>query len=99
MKTGFLSSINKINKDKYKEIIMEQNELRNKVKNLNSNNSLIINNTSNNCHIIPFKKYKINYIKDKKNVNVNKINKNGIKGNNNNYNADKIKGNYIGKKV
>ena len=99
MKTGFLSSINKINKDKYKEIIMEQNELRNKVKNLNSNNSLIINNTSNNCHIIPFKKYKINYIKDKKNVIVNKINKNGIKGNNNNYNADKIKGNYIGKKV
>ena len=53
----------------------------------NINNSLYTNNINKNCHIIPFKKGRIHYIKDKNYPN--KINKNGIRLNYNNYSIDK----------
>ena len=62
---------------------------------LNNNNKSIDNNMNKNCHIIPFKKYKINYIKDKKVEN--KSNKKGIRINTNNYPSDRIRASYIQK--
>ena len=63
---------------------------------LNNNNKSIDNNMNKNCHIIPFKKYKINYIKDKKIEN--KSNKKGIRINTHNCPpSDKIKASCIQK--
>ena len=85
---------NILNKNK-NNIFREQNvtSMRNNSPNTNmlltNNNKSIDNNMNKNCHIIPFKKYKINYIKDKKIEN--KSNKNGIKINTNNYQSDKTR--------
>ena len=85
---------NILNKNK-NNIFREQNvtSMRNNSPNTNmlltNNNKSIDNNMNKNCHIIPFKKYKINYIKDKKIEN--KPNKNGIKINTNNYQSDKTR--------
>ena len=85
---------NILNKNK-NNIFREQNvtSMRNNSPNTNmlltNNNKSIDNNMNKNCHIIPFKKYKINYIKDKKVEN--KSNKNGIKINTNNYQSDKTR--------
>ena len=92
--SSFLKNIKENNLNKNKVVILDKNEIKNKYKSPN-NNSIINNNSNKNCHIIPFKKYKINYIKDK-NIN-NKKNKNLIKINTNNYNSDKLKGNNIRK--
>ena len=85
---------NILNKNK-NNVFREQNatSMRNNSPNTNmlltNNNKSIDNNMNKNCHIIPFKKYKINYIKDKKVEN--KSNKNGIKINSNNYQSDKTR--------
>ena len=85
---------NILNKNK-NNVFREQNvtSMRNNSPNTNmlltNNNKSIDNNMNKNCHIIPFKKYKINYIKDKKIEN--KPNKNGLKINNNNYQNDKTR--------
>ena len=85
---------NILNKNK-NNVFREQNatSMRNNSPNTNmllsNNNKSIDNNMNKNCHIIPFKKYKINYIKDKKVEN--KPNKNGIKINTNNYQSDKTR--------
>ena len=95
-----------LNKNKNKNnnnIIREQiaTSVRNNSPNINNilnnnNNKSIDNNMNKNCHIIPFKKYKINYIKDKKIEN--KSNKKGIRINTNNYPAnDRIRASYIQK--
>ena len=71
-----------LNNNKNKGIIPDKIEIKTKDKSPNNNRS------NKNCHIIPFKKYKINFIKDKKASN--KINnKNGIRINTHNYNSDK----------
>ena len=70
-----------LNCNKNKGIIPDKIEIKTKDKSPNNNRS------NKNCHIIPFKKYKINFIKDKKASN--KINKNGIRINTHNYNSDK----------
>ena len=94
---------NILNKNKNNNInnfITEQNGKS--VRNNSPNNNIFLNNNNNksidnnkNCHIIPFKKYKINYIKDKKIEN--KSNKKGIRIYTNNYPSDKIRANYIQK--
>ena len=92
---------NNPNGNKNKETMKEAIELKNKIINSNENsyinnhNKYITNNNKNkNCHIIPFKKYKINYIRTQNNENNN--NK-GIRINTNNYYSDKIKGNNLQK--
>ena len=72
---------NKYNYNKNKGIIPDKIEAKNKDKSPNNNRS------NKNCHIIPFKKYKINYIKDKKISN--KLSKNAIRINTHNYNSNK----------
>ena len=76
-----LLNSNKYNYNKNKGIIPDKIEAKNKDKSPNNNRS------NKNCHIIPFKKYKINYIKDKKISN--KLSKNAIRVNTHNYNSDK----------
>ena len=76
-----LLNSNKYNYNKNKGIIPDKIEVKNKDKSPNNNRS------NKNCHIIPFKKYKINYIKDKKISN--KLSKNAIRINTHNYNSDK----------
>ena len=97
MNSGFFFNMNKANKDKYREIKTELSDIKYKNKSPYSNSLICNNNTNKNCHIIPFKKYKINYIKDNKNFN--KTNKFGIRINPNNYDSDKLKGNHIRKKL
>ena len=70
---------------KNRVVIAGKNEIKNK--NRSPTNNTTSNNSNKNCHIIPFKKYKINYIKDKNNITKMK------KINTNNYHSDKIKGN------
>ena len=94
MNSAFLININKNNLNKNKDVILDKNEIKKNNKSPN-NNSIIYTTSNKNCHIIPFKKYKINYIKDK-NI-ANKNNKNWIKINANNYNAEKVKGNTVRK--
>ena len=77
---------NKSNKsNKNRGVIIDKNEIKNKNKSP-TNNNIINNNSNKNCHIIPFKKYKINYIKDKNNVTKMK------KINTNNYYSEQAKG-------
>ena len=81
----FLKNINSNRSNKNRVVIAGKNELKNK--NKSPTNNTTSNNSNKNCHIIPFKKYKINYIKDKNNITKMK------KINTNNYHSDKIKGN------
>ena len=81
----FLKNINSNRSNKNRVVIAGKNEIKNK--NRSPTNNTTSNNSNKNCHIIPFKKYKINYIKDKNNVTKMK------KINTNNYHSDKIKGN------
>ena len=81
----FLKNINSNRSNKNRVVIAGKNEIKNK--NKSPTNNTTSNNSNKNCHIIPFKKYKINYIKDKNNVTKMK------KINTNNYHSDKIKGN------
>ena len=92
--------LNKSKNNNINNFITEQNGKS--VRNNSPNNNIFLNNNNNksidnnkNCHIIPFKKYKINYIKDKKIEN--KSNKKGIRIYTNNYPSDKIRANYIQK--
>ena len=89
----FLKNINSNRSNKNRVVIAGKNELKNK--NKSPTNNTTSNNSNKNCHIIPFKKYKINYIKDKKIEN--KSNKKGIRIYTNNYPSDKIRANYIQK--
>ena len=81
----FFKNINSNRSNKNRVVIAGKNELKNK--NKSPTNNTTSNNSNKNCHIIPFKKYKINYIKDKNNITKMK------KINTNNYHSDKIKGN------
>ena len=81
----FLKNINSNRSNKNRVVIAGKNEIKNK--NKSPTNNTTSNNSNKNCHIIPFKKYKINYIKDKNNITKMK------KINTNNYHSDKIKGN------
>ena len=81
----FFKNINSNRSNKNRVVIAGKNELKNK--NRSPTNNTTSNNSNKNCHIIPFKKYKINYIKDKNNITKMK------KINTNNYHSDKIKGN------
>ena len=81
----FLKNINSNRSNKNRVVIAGKNEIKNK--NRSPTNNTTSNNSNKNCHIIPFKKYKINYIKDKNNITKMK------KINTNNYHSDKIKGN------
>ena len=58
--------------DKTKDIFITQNDITKKNKSPNDKYSVNFNKNNkskNNCHIIPFKKYKINYIRDRKILN------------------------------
>ena len=81
----FFKNINSNRSNKNRVVIAGKNEIKNK--NKSPTNNTTSNNSNKNCHIIPFKKYKINYIKDKNNITKMK------KINTNNYHSDKIKGN------
>ena len=81
----FFKNINSNRSNKNRVVIAGKNEIKNK--NRSPINNTTSNNSNKNCHIIPFKKYKINYIKDKNNITKMK------KINTNNYHSDKIKGN------
>ena len=81
----FLKNINTNKSNKNRGVIIDKNEIKNKNKSP-TNNNINNNNSNKNCHIIPFKKYKINYIKDKNNVTkIKKINTN-------NYYSEQAKG-------
>ena len=97
---SFLMNMMHNNVNKNKETLKQAIEIKHK--NINSNDNSCINNNkyvvnnnkSKNCHIIPFKKYRINYIRDQNNEYKNKK---GIRINTNNYYSDRTKGNYIQK--
>ena len=98
---SFLMNMMHNNLNKNRETLKQAIEIKHK--NINSNDNSCINNNSKyivnnnkskNCHIIPFKKYRINYIRDQNNEYKNKK---GIRINTNNYYSDRIKGNFIQK--
>ena len=84
--------------DKTKDIFITQNDIKKKNKSPNDKYSVNFNKNNkskNNCHIIPFKKYKINYIRDRKILN--KSSKPEINIYSTNSLSSKIKTNFVTK--